>query len=49
MENLLMDISFYESVDAVEIKGYTVGFRLKFILDAKDALVKVADTIDTSK
>ena len=49
MENLVVDTSFYESVDTVEINGYTVGFRLKFTLNAKDALVEVADTIDTSK
>lgn len=49
MENLVVDTSFYESVDTVEINGYTVGFRLKFTLNAKDALVEVTDTIDTSK
>lgn len=49
MESLVVDTSFYESVDSVEINGYTVGFRLKFTLNAKDALVEVTDTIDTSK
>jgi hypothetical protein len=49
MESLVVDTSFYESVNSVEINGYTTGFRLKFILDAKGALVEVADTIDTSK
>ncbi len=50
VESLVVDTSFYESVDTVEINGcYTVGFRLKFTLNAKDALVEVADTIDTSK
>lgn len=49
MESLVVDTSFYESVDSVEINGYTVGFRLKFTLNAKDALVGVTDTIDTSK
>ena len=49
MESLVVDTSFYESVDSVEINGYTTGFRLKFILNAKGALVEVADTIDTSK
>lgn len=49
MESLVVDTSFYESVDSVEINGYTVGFRLKFTLNAKDAFVEVTDTIDTSK
>ena len=47
MECLVVDTSFYDAVEDIQINGYTVGFRQKFIVTTAETFIIVPDTIDT--
>ena len=46
-EHLLIDVSYFTRVDAVEINGYTSGIRPQFVITVADTSVKVPDTVET--
>lgn len=46
VEDMRVDISYFDKVDGVEINGYTVGFRPQFTITVADTSVKVPDTVD---
>lgn len=47
VENLLIDVSYFTRVDAVEINGYTSGIRPQFAITVADTSVKVPNTVET--
>lgn len=46
VEDMRVDISYFDKVDGVEINGYTVGFRPQFVITVTYTSVKVPDTVD---
>lgn len=46
VEDMRVDISYFDKVDGVEINGYTAGFRQQFVITVTATLVKVPDTVD---
>lgn len=47
MECLVVDTSFYDAIEDIQINGYTVGFRQKFTVTTAETFITVPDTIDT--
>lgn len=47
VENLLIDVSYFTRVDAVEINGYASGIRPQFAITVADTSVKVPNTVET--
>lgn len=46
VEEMRVDISYFDKVDGVEINGYTAGFRQQFVVTVTDTSIKVPDTVD---
>ena len=46
MECLVVDTSFYDAVEDIQINGYTVGFRQKFTVTTAETFIVVPDTVD---
>lgn len=46
VEEMRVDISYFDKVDGVKINGYTVGFRPQFVITVTDTSIKVPDTVD---
>ena len=46
VEDMRVDIAYFEQVNSVEINGYTVGFRPQLVITVTNTFVKVPDTID---
>lgn len=46
MECLVVDTSFYDSIEDIQINGYTVGFRQKLRVTAEETFITVPETID---
>ena len=46
VEDMRVDIAYFEQVNGVEINGYTVGFRAQLVITVTNTSVKVPDTID---
>lgn len=46
VEDMRVDIAYFEQVNGVEINGYTIGFRPQFVITVTNMSVKVPDTID---
>lgn len=46
VEDMRVDIAYFEQVNGVEVNGYTVGFRPQLVITVTNTSVKVPDTID---
>ena len=46
MECLVVDTSFYDAIEDIQINGYTVGFRQKFTVTTAETFIVVPDTVD---
>ena len=46
VEDMRVDVAYFEQVNGVEINGYTIGFRPQFVITVTNMSAKVPDTID---
>lgn len=47
VEELILDTSFYDSVDDMDINGTAEGFRYQFVFNTKATLIDISENIDT--